>query len=125
MEPVWLLLGGGPATSVRSIRLGFLSPGPFRREDPRLWVLDSLGFPWILSSESRLFNGLRGFLPEEYFSPVFPGVMKGPQRASAVKAMRKGGIVHAASLIWFLIYCKKLSSDPFPFDFLHPKARPS
>jgi hypothetical protein len=22
--------------------------------------LDSLGFPWILSSESRLFNGLRG-----------------------------------------------------------------
>ena len=23
--------------------------------------LDFLGFPWILSSESRLFNGLRGF----------------------------------------------------------------
>src|ERR1700683_2882228 len=41
------LLGSGPATSVRSIRLGFLGPWPFRCEDParRGWIsLDFLGF---------------------------------------------------------------------------------
>jgi hypothetical protein len=40
--------------------LGFLGSWPFWAEDTRFWALDSLGFPWILSSESRLFNGLRG-----------------------------------------------------------------
>jgi hypothetical protein len=36
----------GPATSVRSIRLGFLGRWLFRCEDPRSWGLDFLGFPW-------------------------------------------------------------------------------
>jgi hypothetical protein len=98
MELVWLLLGSGAATSVRSIRLGFLGRWPFRCEDPRSWGLDFLGFSWILSSESKFFNGLRGFLPEEYFSPLFPGVMKAQQRAPAVEGMRKRRIVHGASL---------------------------
>jgi hypothetical protein len=33
-------------------------------------VLDFLGFPWILSSESRLFNGLRGQVGESIFVPL-------------------------------------------------------
>ena len=36
--------------------------------------------------------------------------------------MRKGRIVHGASLTWFLIFCKRLSSEPFPFGRLNPKA---
>jgi hypothetical protein len=35
-------------------------------------VLDFLGFPWILSSESRLFNGLRGTNRERFFIAVLP-----------------------------------------------------
>src|SRR5215475_770346 len=30
-------------------------------------LLDSLGFPWILSSESIFFNGLRGALRKNFF----------------------------------------------------------
>jgi hypothetical protein len=52
--------------------LGFLGVWPFGREGPRGGGLDSLGFPWILSSESRLFNGLHGFSWEEFFSFPFP-----------------------------------------------------
>jgi hypothetical protein len=33
--------------------------------------LEKLGFPWILSSESRLFNGLRGIFAEINFSLPF------------------------------------------------------
>jgi hypothetical protein len=32
--------------------------------------LDFLGFPWILSSESRLFNGLCGINREGFFHPL-------------------------------------------------------
>jgi hypothetical protein len=31
-----------------------------RRKNPHLWLLDYLGFPWILASESRLINVLPG-----------------------------------------------------------------
>jgi hypothetical protein len=31
------------------------------------YLLDFLGFPWILSSESRLFNGLRGIKRGKFF----------------------------------------------------------
>jgi hypothetical protein len=34
--------------------------------------LDFLGFPWILSSESRLINGLRGKLTAENFLGASP-----------------------------------------------------
>jgi hypothetical protein len=34
--------------------------------------LDFLGFPWILSSESRLFNGLRGWKRGNFFLALFP-----------------------------------------------------
>ena len=32
--------------------------------------LEKLGFPWILSSESRLFNGLQPIFGEKFFMPV-------------------------------------------------------
>jgi hypothetical protein len=67
-----------------SIRLGFLGSWPFRCEGPRSGALDFLGFPWILSFESRLFNGLRGFSPEEYFSRLFSVVLEAQGREPAV-----------------------------------------
>jgi hypothetical protein len=67
MESVWLLQRL-VAIVVRHARLDFLGRPPFRRESPLAGGLDFLGFPWILSSESRLFNGLRGFLRVENFS---------------------------------------------------------
>jgi hypothetical protein len=51
--------------------LGFLGLGPFGRENPGLWGLERLGFPWILSSESNLFNGLRRIFAERNFSSPF------------------------------------------------------
>src|SRR5271156_4087376 len=62
MESVWLLLDSGPVD-----RLGFLGRWPFRCENPCSDVLDFLGFPWILSSESGLFNGLRGINRGKFF----------------------------------------------------------
>jgi hypothetical protein len=34
--------------------------------------LDLFGFPWILSSESRLINGLRGIFAEKFFLALYP-----------------------------------------------------
>jgi hypothetical protein len=40
--------------------LDLLAPSLFRLENLRFRGLDFLGFPWILSSEARLINGLHG-----------------------------------------------------------------
>ena len=45
---------------------------PFGGENPCLWGLDKLGFPWIPSSETRLINGLRGIFGEKVFRGVSP-----------------------------------------------------
>jgi hypothetical protein len=37
---------------------------------------------------------------------------RGRDRAHAVKAIRKGGVVHGSSLLQFLIVSNELSSDP-------------
>ena len=60
-EAAWTSVPAAGGVAHRS-HLGFLGSWPFGRENPRLWGLEKLGFPWILSSESRLFNGLRGIL---------------------------------------------------------------
>jgi hypothetical protein len=41
-------------------------------ENPRFEVLDFLGFPWILSSETRLINELHGIFPEKFFLALSP-----------------------------------------------------
>jgi hypothetical protein len=61
-----------PKTSVQSIRLGFLGDWPFRYGNLLFGVLDFLGFPWILSCESSLFNGLCGIFAGSFFLAVFP-----------------------------------------------------
>ena len=61
-----------PAISVRAVRLGFLGLWPFRYQQLRFWALDFLGFPWILSCESRLINGLRGIKAQKFFAALLP-----------------------------------------------------
>jgi hypothetical protein len=80
--------------------LGFLGPWPFCRQNPNLWLLDSLGFPWILSSESRLINGLRGINRAR----VFLDASSLAWVAGTVEGARKGRIVHPASLAYFLVF---------------------
>ncbi len=100
--------------SVRSIDLDFLGACPFRRKYPRKRGLDLFGFPWILSSESSLFNGLHGKTDGNFFSLLFPRVccagMGGRGRAT-----RKRRLVHEPSLSEFLIFCNVLSSEPVSF----------
>jgi hypothetical protein len=52
--------------------LDSLGPWPFRLKNPRFKVLDFLGFPWILSSESSLIKGLRWIFAEKFFAALFP-----------------------------------------------------
>jgi hypothetical protein len=73
--------------------LGFLGGPPVRCEDPRLWGLDFLGFPWILSSESSDFNGLRGFFGVNFSRPV-PLRQKARGRERPAEPTGKRGIVH-------------------------------
>ena len=53
--------------------LGFLGRRQFGRENPSFRGLEKLGFPWILSSESSLFNELYWIFVERNFSrPLLP-----------------------------------------------------
>jgi hypothetical protein len=90
--------------------LGFLGRWPFRREDPNFWLLDFLGFPWILSSESRLINGLRGINGAPIFHAA-SSAASGAERDGAVEAMRRRRIIHESSLILILIFRNELLSE--------------
>jgi hypothetical protein len=66
MESVWLLLDGR-RDAVRRPGLGFLGTAPFAYENPSFWGLVFLGFPWILSYESLVINGLREIFARNFF----------------------------------------------------------
>jgi hypothetical protein len=72
--------------------------------------LDFLGFPWILSSESRLFNGLRGIFAGRNFARPFAAAAEASRESSSVLGMQKRRIIHLSNLAWFLILCKELLS---------------
>jgi hypothetical protein len=79
--------------------LGFLGPWLFRFENPRFEGLDFLGFPWILSFESRLIIGLQGKNRGKIFRGVFAlWAFEAAVRKAAGEAMRKHRSVHRASL---------------------------
>jgi hypothetical protein len=60
--------------------------------------LDFLGFPWIPSSESRLFNGLRGIFAQKFFSRLFRRLMAAAGQKLTAEAIRKRRLVHGAKL---------------------------
>jgi hypothetical protein len=66
--------------------LGFLGPWPFGCETAHKSLLDSLGFPWILSSESRFINGLCGIFAQRIFPRAFPLAFEAREREPTVEA---------------------------------------
>jgi hypothetical protein len=63
--------------------------------------LDSLGFPWILSSESRLFNGLRGLKRRKVLAHAFSMVLEAPQRAPVLLACGSAGLFMGQAYLSF------------------------
>src|ERR1700722_18511238 len=56
-----------------AVGLDCLGPCPFRDKFRYFRLLDFLGIPWILSSETRLINGLRAIFARSFFLTLFPG----------------------------------------------------
>ena len=79
-------------TLIRSI--WFSWPLAVSLRKPRLWPLDSLGFPRILSSESRFSMGLAARSGEKFFSHFCPGVR------SATTGARGRGHAEAPDCSW-------------------------
>jgi hypothetical protein len=100
--------GGGRATSVVD-RFGFSWPWLFYGENPDSKLLDYLGFPWILSSELRLFNGLHGIFERNFFLALSPSAAASRGTKTAIEAMRKRRIAHELSVNEFQIIRNKLS----------------
>jgi hypothetical protein len=77
--------------------------------------LGRLGFPWILSFESSIFNELRWIFAERNFSRRFAAEPELWEWQPTILACGKGRIGHGARVIQFLLFCKKLLSEPFSF----------
>jgi hypothetical protein len=85
--------------------------------------LDFLGFPWILSSESRLFNGLRGFFGERKFRALFCRWGGGAGTGAGIPTMQKCSMTHRASLTHFLLFCNQLPSTEIVDSLSSPRRR--
>jgi len=71
LEPVRRLLGGERRTGdlgSRRFHLDFLGAPRFRSKTGLDFLWKFLGFPWILSSETSLINGLYGIPARKLFS---------------------------------------------------------
>jgi hypothetical protein len=83
------------------------------------WIcLDFLGFS---RQDLDLSMGYTRF-PADNFSSRFWRRETAVETAAPRFGMRKGRIVHGASLLQFLIFCKRLPLGSFPSDRLRPKA---
>jgi hypothetical protein len=79
--PRHALDGGGMLFKlIKYVQFGFSWTRPVSGQNPDLRLLDFFGFPWILSSESRLINGLCGIKRAKIFL----------RRSSAASSARTG-----------------------------------
>jgi hypothetical protein len=65
--------------------------------------LEKLGFPWILSPESSLFNGLHGIFAGEKFARPFARRQRAKAEAMGVE-VREGKIAHGPSVTQLLFF---------------------
>jgi Glycine transporter len=116
-----LYVGGLAAGDVQP-GLGFLGLGPFSRENLGFegWKgLDFLGF----SRPNRVLSmGYDEFSLREISRALLPPRQNRGNGSPRFWPMERGLIDHGESLILFLIFCKKLLSEPFHSSRLHPKA---
>ena len=83
--------------------------------------LDFLGFPWILSSESRRFNGLRGIFGGRKFLAPFCRWGRCTGTGAGVPTMQKCSMVHRVSLTHFLLFCNQLPSTEIADSLSSPQ----
>src|ERR1700722_3702425 len=77
----WTKMATAAAADIGPVDLfGFSWRRALSLRKPPIMGLDFLGFPWILSSESRLINWLRGINRHEFFSR---SIGLGQRRAAA------------------------------------------
>jgi hypothetical protein len=87
----------------------------------------SVGFPWILSSESRLINGLRAIKRAKAFLDA-SSAARGAGMGARGFDMRQGqdcswGKLNLISVfLQWIVVRQRLSSEPFSFGRLNPKA---
>jgi hypothetical protein len=87
---------------------GFSWNVAFDRETQGFQLLEKLGFPWILSSEMSLFNGLHAIFAEKKFhAPSWPAAGFGRVGVKGFH-MLKRGIAHGTSLSQFRIFCNQM-----------------
>jgi hypothetical protein len=97
------------------LRLGFLGAWLFCCKIPRQCLLDFLGFPWILSSESRLFDGLRGVKARKFFHAVFFVALAGwNARPCGSAELVMGQASSTSDFLQEISYRHKLLSERFP-----------
>jgi hypothetical protein len=82
----------GAVSAAGSAYLDFLGVALFRYDNLRFWRLDFLGFPWILSSETSLFNGLHGIFCEEKFEAFCPLELEAAERIATILAWGRQGL---------------------------------
>jgi hypothetical protein len=109
----WTEFGASALLAARAARLldrfGFSWTIAVLPRTARKQGLNFLGFPWILSSESRLFNGLCRILREENFSRPFAARQRAGTGAG-ILTVQKRSVAHRASLTRFLLFCNELSA---------------
>ena len=92
---VWIFFAPGRFAAKTAAHEGWIS-----------WIsLDSL-------VQIETYQWVTRFLAGRIFRALFPGVERRRNGEPAVEAMWNRRIVHGASLTWFLIFCKRLSSEP-------------
>ncbi len=94
-----------PNAEEEHVQVG-LSMSPTIFSVPYATFPPKLGFPWILSSETSLFNGLHGVSAKNFSRGV--SSRSQPESEPAAEAMRKVSLVHGASLTWLLIFSNRL-----------------
>jgi hypothetical protein len=72
--------------------LGFLGTAPFAYETPSFWGFDFLGFPWILSSGTRVINGLHEISARNFFLRAFVVANAPSKRRPHDSACEKDGV---------------------------------
>jgi hypothetical protein len=111
MESVRLVLGDRPRRSVQSTRFGFSWLVAFWLRIPRFRGLEKLGFPWIISSESSLINGLHGIDREQFFLRLLsPRTSR--RKRQPTNWQGEGTDCSLGKLTQFLIFCKKREPSP-------------
>jgi hypothetical protein len=84
LDEVGLASSGWVRRSVGSTRFGFSWLVAFLLRKPPIMRLEKLGFPWILSSESRVINGLHEIFSIKFFLALFFVAKQASQRQPTI-----------------------------------------